>query len=337
MRLYVVKVSALVFCVVGCGSNSLMRPVSFEEEREANVRQIGGSLEIGRPVDICKEGEFLFVLAYTPDCWLHSYNKNTGEKVSESIKVGRGPGEGVNLRSMDYFEDEDNLFVFDKELCKTLVYHLDGKTGEAIFKQEIQHPLNGIINNCHHFEAGKCLYEGYLQGGDKNIRFTLSDGIEAIDTYSNYPEVDRECDMIAYQLASVKGFPEKGMVVSTTLYGAVLECFRIADDKIEQTAVRIIDKPEIDTSLPYVDIKAGHEYGFRMACPTNDYIYVAHLDSDAISCKEIYAFDWVGQEKIKYTTDRSVFLLCPGDNQDELFGISITLEGECALVNIDLD
>jgi hypothetical protein len=337
MKLSFVNVSVLVFCIASCSSNTVIRPVSFEGEGEAKVIQIGEPIEVGRPLEICKEGEFLFVLAYTPDCWLHSYNKETGEMVSESIKVGRGPGEGINLISMDYFEEEQKLFVFDKELRKTLVYHLDGNTGLATFLKEIHHPLNGIINNCHHLGEGKYLYEGYLPGGDKSIRFTLSDGMKAINTYSEYPEVDREYGMMAYQLASTKGYPKKDMVVSTTFYGAVLECFHASDDHIEQTAVRIIDKPEIDTSLPYLDIKAGHEYGFRMPCLTKDYIYAARLDINATSCKDIYAFDWSGHEKIKYTADRSIILMCAGDNPDELFGISITMEGECALVKIHLE
>ena len=332
---YVCSIAGLFF-VISCDSNTITRPVSFEEEREANVSQIGVPIEVGMPVDFCKEGDFLFVLAHTHDCWLHSYNKETGEKVSESIKVGRGPGEGINLKSLDYFEDEQELFIFDQELCKTLIYHLDGNTGQATFQKEIQHPLNGIINNCHHLRDGSYLYEGYLPGGDINVRFTLSDGMKSIDTYSDYPNVNNEYEMRAYKLSSTKGYPKNNMVVSATFFGAVLECFQALDNHIAQTAVRIIDKPDIDTSLPYFDIKAGHEHGFRMPCPTKDYIYVPRLDLNASSCKDIYAFDWNGQEKIKYVADRSIILMCPGDNPDELFGISTTMEGECALVIIHL-
>lgn len=338
MRLYYVM--ALMCVAIGCNSNANYRyhEANFDDEREAIIQQVGEELEIGIPYDLCKEGTYLYVLAYTPDCWLHIYDIKTGSKVSDAIRVGRGPGEGVRITSMDYFAEEQNLFVFDTELHKTLVYHLDGNTGQATFEKEIQHPLEGVIRKCHHLGNELYLYEGYLPGDDNNTRFTLSDGKKALDTYNIYPDVSREYDRVAFLQANTKGVPDTDAVVSGTFYGAVLECFHISKNHIEPTAIRLLEKPEMDESSSTVDIKAGSKYGFLTLCPTQDYIYATYINStNPGDLRSIVSFDWKGREKIKYTADRNIFRLCPGDKRDELFGISISPEHECFLIKIYLE
>lgn len=325
----------LMWCVVGCSMDTSYREAAFLDERGTNIQQIGEALMLGAPIDLCMAGDYLFVLAYSPEYWLHVYDKKTGEKVSEAIKVGRGPGEGVNIASMDFFVQEKCLYIFDRGLRKTLVYQIDGDTGNAAFKDEFQHPADGVIRKCHHFDNGKYLYEGFLSGDDTFTRYTLSNTQNELDTYSAYPELNSMDDRYAFILGVSKACPETGKFVAATMFGAVLECFDVSGTHIEPIAIRLIDKPELDFSTSVIQMKAGKKYGFSTLCLTKDLIYANYIDgTDPNNFKSIVTFDWHGREKTRYTADRNILRICPGDSPEELFGVSSSPEMEFSLVRI---
>ena len=326
----------LSFCIIGCSQGAKYHDAIYKETRRAAISQIGAPLELGVPVDLCQEGNFIFVLAYTPDSWLHIYDKNTGKKVSDCLLVGRGCGEGLNLVSMDYYPDKRILYIFDMVLRKTLAYQLDGEKGVARFDHEIQHP-DGVIRKCHHLSGGRFLYEGYLIGDAKNTRFTLSDGSSAIDTYAQYPGITTEEDQYAFILGRCKLEPSTGRFVSGTLFGAVLECFNLASDTIHPIGVRLLDPPIMDMSGQTIQAKPGTKYGFSTFCFANNLIYAIYLDGlDANEFKTIASFDWNGREKIKYCTDQNILHLCPGERINEFYAITSSPEMEFSLSKINL-
>lgn len=168
MRRYIVILLSLI--LVGCGRGSENGKAVFNTVKNVMVQTVGDPLIIGVPVDLCAEGNCLFVIAYDQKSWLHVYDKNSGDKLGEFLKPGRGPGEAIDIASIDYLRDEGNLYLFDMVLRKTIVYHLDGVTGTASFVREIHHPAEGVIRNCHVLSNGRFLYEGYLPGYDKTTR-----------------------------------------------------------------------------------------------------------------------------------------------------------------------
>ncbi len=303
------------------------------------MHSIGGPLVLGVPVDLCAEGEYLYVLAYNQDKWLHIYDKKTGDKISEAILVGRGPGEGINLVSMDYLREERNLYLYDMVLRKTLVYHIDDKSSTATFIREIQHPTKGVIRKCHILPDDLFLYEGYLPEYGSETRFTLSDGERVIDIYSTYPGVDNEDDQMAFILGVSKVDSSTGRFVAGTTFGAVLECFDVSSEGIKPIATRLLDLPEMDLSERSIKMKDGSKYGFSTICLSKDYIYTNYLDnSDPTVFKSIATFDWRGREQTKYTMDQNILRLCQDNKKEELFyGIASSPEMVFSLVWFTLD
>ena len=90
MRRYIVILLSLI--LVGCGRGSENGKAVFNTVKNVMVQTVGDPLIIGVPVDLCAEGNCLFVLAYDQNNWLHVYDKNSGDKLGEFITPGRGPG-----------------------------------------------------------------------------------------------------------------------------------------------------------------------------------------------------------------------------------------------------
>ncbi len=336
MRRYVI-ISFLLF-VVSCSSQTGYHQAVFRDVKKADVRVMGTSLALGVPVDLCLEGDYLFVLAYTPDYWLHVYDKRTGEKKSSMLTVGRGPGEGMNLVSVDYKRDEQNLYAYDMVLRKTLVYHLDGSDGSATFLREIQLPAEGVVRKSHILPDGNYLYEGYLPGFDKNTRLILSDGNSVLDSYDEYPGVEDENDRSAMILGVSKADPMTGRFVCGTMFGAVLECFDLSGQMIRSTGIRLLDPPEMDPSSPGIQPKPGTKYGFSSFCLTDYLIFAVYVDGeDPNDFKTIATFDWKGKEQTMFVADWNILRICPGEgNGKSLYGIVSSPEMDFYLAGIVL-
>lgn len=336
MRRYIIVLVTLV--LLGCNRNVGSGNAVFQNEKTIISQPIGDPLAVGVPIDLCVEGDYLFVLAYTPDKWMHIYDKKTGEKVSDAIVFGRGPGEGVNIINMDYRRDERCLYLFDMVLRKTLVYLLDGKAATATYVREISHPTEGVIRKCHVLPGNRFLYEGYLPEAGKDTRYTLSDGETSIDTYSEYPGIDNEEDRHAFILGVSKADPETGRFVAGTTFGAVLECFNTSEAGIKPLATRVLDMPEMEVGRT-IQMKEGGRYGFSTICLTKKLIYTNYLNStDPSVFQTIATFDWRGREQTKYTMDRNILRLCVGDEKTGLFyGIASSPEMEFSLVRFTLD
>lgn len=310
----------------------------FLDERTADIHVIGSPMLVGVPVDLCYQGNYLFVLAYSQRYWLHIYEKESGRLVSENLLIGRGPGEGLNFVSMDYRKDEQNLYVYDQMLRKTVVYNLDGEKGSAMFVKEIEHPSEGVIRKCYALADGNYLYEGYLQEGDINTRLTLSDGTSSLDTYAEYPGINNDDDKFAFILGVSKSDPDRGRYVCGTLYGAVLECFDITESAIKSHSVRLIEPPEMDMSDGFIKAKPGVKFGFTTFCFDGDLIYANYMDTaDAYDFKTIVTFDWKGRERIKYTAKQNILRLCSGEKTGkELYCIVSSPESEFSLAKLTL-
>lgn len=336
MRCNIIVLAALV--LLGCNGNNGKGSAEFRNEKSVSTQAVGDPLVVGVPVDLCVEGDYLFVLAYTPGKWLHIYDKKTGEKVSDAILFGRGPGEAVNLINMDYRREERVLYLFDMVLRKTLVYALDGITGSASYVREISHPTEGVIRKCHVLPDNRFLYEGYLPEYGNETRFTLSDGKKVLDAYSVYPSIEREEDRHAFILGVSRADPESGRFVSGTTFGAVLETFDLSGAGIKPLATRILDLPEMEVGRT-IQMKEGGKYGFSTICVSKKQIYAVYLDSpDANAFRTIATFDWRGRELTKYNMDKNILRMCIENERNGLFyGIASSPEMEFSLVSFTLD
>ena len=338
MRGSIIIITAAII-LSSCGGGIKNGTASFRSEKDVSVSQIGGPLVVGVPIDLLAGDECLYVLAYTSDKWLHVYDKSTGDKVLEAVTVGRGPGEGMNIVSMDYRYDEHNLYMYDLVLRKTIVYHLDEDAGTVSFVKELHHPADGVIRNCHIMPDGLYLYEGYLPGYGKETRYTLYDGEKVLDSYAVYPGINNENDQRAFLLGVSKGDAAKGRFVAGTTFGAVLECFDVSDGKITPRATRIFDLPELENSGGVIKMTDGGKYGFSTLCLTDRLIYANYLNTpDPTVFNKLVSFDWHGKEQAMYTMDTNILCFCPDEKQDRTFyGIASSPEMEFSLVSFRLD
>ena len=336
MRKYIII--AFIGLLCGCAKENGYRALSCQNEKNADIQVIGQPLEVGIPVDLCCQDNCLFVLAHSQKYWLHIYDKESGQLLSENIMIGRGPGEGVNFVSMDYRRDEQNLYVFDMVLRKTVVYHLGGISGTARYIREMEHPSEGVIRKCYTLPDGNFLYEGYLAGSDKNVRLTLSDGKSSIESYSEYPGISNEEDKYAFMLGVSKGDPDKGLYVCGTMFGSVLECFDVNENHIQPKSLRLIDPPEMDLSGAGIQAKKGKKYGFMTFCLDGDMIYANYMDTTVpYKFNHIVSFDWKGRERVKYTASQNILRLCPGEKTGkELYCIVSSPSSEFALAKLIL-
>lgn len=338
MRSSIVVITAAII-LSSCGGGIKNGNAAFRSEKKISVSQIGEPLVVGVPVDLLVGDKYLYVLAYTSYNWLHVYDKSTGDMVSEAVIVGRGPGEGMNIVSMDYRYDEHNLYLFDLVLRKTIVYHLDEDAGTVSFVREIHHPADGVIRKCHIMPDGLYLYEGYLSGYGKETRYTLYDGEKVLDSYAVYPGVDNENDQTAFLLGVSKGDASKGRFVAGTTFGAVLECFDVSDGQIKPRVTRMFELPKLEHSGGVIKMTEGGKYGFSTLCLTDRLIYANYLNSaDSNVFNKLVTFDWHGREQTMYIMDKNILRFCPEEKQDGVFyGIASSPEMEFSLVRFRLD
>lgn len=327
-----------LFLFIGCSSEDGYQKASFQDNRTAVVQIIGNPIEVGIPMDMCFVGDYICVLAYTQNCWLHIYDKESGNLVYESIKNGKGPGEGVNFSTMDFRKDEHNLYIYDVVLQKTVIYHLDEISGRPQYLREIDHSMVGVIRKCHVLPDGNFIYEGYFAGQDKDTRLTLSNIDSPLDAYSEYPGIHNEDDKLAFILGVSCADSNVGRYVCGTMFGAVLECFELRNNKIERTALRLIDPPKMDLSGPVIKAVDGKKYGFFTFCIDGDVIFANYMDTlDANDFNDIVSFDWNGHEKIKYSANQNILRMCPGEKSgEELFCIVSSPEREFSLAKLTL-
>ena len=322
--------------LVSCASNHSDSGV-FQKTADAKVTIIGEPLITGVPIDLCVEGDHVFVLAYTPSSWIHVYDLKTGAPVSEALASGRGPGEAVEITSMDYDRAEKTLYLHDMMLRKTLKYKLDGKSGKAEYTGELEHPKQGVINGCHMFKGGTFLYEGYFPEYDRRNRYMLYDGEKVIDTYSEYPGAEDAVSEFAFRLGSSRSDFQSGRFVSGTLFGGVLECFDVSDGSITRSGLQILESPGVEISGG-IGKKADTKWGFSTFCPTKDVIYANYMDNlDETDFTTISTFGWDGQALVRYDTGHNILRICASQKQKNvLYGIVSSEDMEFNLAKIDL-
>lgn len=328
----------LLLILTSCANNTTFHPAVFPKSGHAEIEVIGDAMVINLPLDIYVEGNNICVLAYTPKFWLHIYNRQTGELISEAVPVGRGPGEAINVRSMDYDRDAQLLCIHSPNLNKSVYYRIDGDIGKAIFVDEVQHPQEAIIRDCHLLSGNRFLYEGYLPGEDRFTRFFLYEDGKMIANYIEFPGVEKEEDKYSFMMSRAKSDPRTGKFVSGTLYGAVLECFDLSDDTFDRIGLRLIDPPGVDMSGGGIDIKKGSKWGFSNFCLTEDRIYASFLNSDDVnSFSSVSVFGWDGKEKARYETGSNILRLATNpDNKKSLYGIVCNPEMTYSLARIEL-
>jgi len=333
-----------VLCFCGCSSHSEYHESVFPETGEAEISFIGSPIFGSNAIfDLCQEGDYLFVLMAGSGCWLHIFNKFTGEEVSATLREGRGPREILIVGNMDYLPRERNLYCFDPMLQKTIVLHLDGESGTAEFVKEIHHP-DGILNMCYILPDGRYLYQGFLaEYGDK-VRYTLSDGNIVLDTYNTYSGVDIRDEnafndyLQALACGAARVDPETGFFVSGTGIGQVLECFTISQDRIIPAGIRLFNRPMLDRNTPYFWPAKGVKWGFFSFCLKDGLIYSVLKNSTDLNEKcHIASFTREGKECVLYHTSTGVNRICPSyDRNSDLYGVVNTPDGEYFLAKVKL-
>lgn len=329
----------ILLFIAGCGNESDFRPASFPKTGAASVRIIGDPIEAGLPLDLCVEGKSICVLAFTPDYWLHLYDRETGELISQALPVGRGPGDAIDVRSMDYDRNNGLLYVHDPNLRKSVRYRFDGDRGAVFFVDEVHHPEDGVIRNYHLLPDGCYLFEGYLSGEDTDTRFFLTESGVLTDQYRDYPGINEEDDKYAFLLSEGKSDPATGRFVFGTLYGAVLECFDLNEGTFKRIGLRLLDPPRIDMSNRNFELAKGTKWGFSTFCLSRDGIFTNYLDNmDARIFTAISVFSWEGKEKARYETGNNILRMAidPLD-ENALYGIVSSKEQEFSLARITLN
>lgn len=332
------QLAVFLLFLAGCANNTGFHPAVFPQSGYAGTELIGEPMEINLPLDIYVEGNSICVLAYTPNYWLHIYNKETGKLISEALPVGRGPGEVVNATSMDYNRNERLLYIHSPNLYKSVIYRFDGDGGNAVFADEVQHPQDGIIRQCYLLPDNHFLYEGYLQGEDRFTRFFLYENEGMSSNFIDYPGIEKEEDKYSFMMSRAKSDPMTGRFVSGTLYGAVLECFNLSDGVFDRIGLRLISPPGVDMSGGGMDIRKGSKWGFSSFCLTEDRVYSSFLNSDDINdLSAISVFGWNGKEKARYDTDKNILRIATDpDGPGSLYGIVTDSEMTYTLAKINL-
>lgn len=324
--------------LASCKGETKFSPASFPRFGKAEVRLIGEAMETNLPLDLCVDENSICVLAHTPTYWLHIYDRETGQLLSESLPVGRGPGEAVNVMSMDYNREKQVLYVHSPNLHKSVLYRFDGSSGKMIFEGEIQHPQEGVIRHYHLLSDGRFLYEGYMPDDDRFTRFFMyEDGVKTTQ-YQDYPGIEREEDKYCFLMSNGKSDPESGKFVFGTLYGAVLECFDLSDGVFNRTGLRLLDPPRIDMSAGRMEIKKGTKWGFSTFCPTSKCIYSNYIGSDNENdFSAVSVFGWDGKEKACFETGHNILRMSiDPDRRDSLYVIISSEEQKFSLARVQL-
>ena len=283
--------------------------------------------------------DWLIVASRHADGWVHFFDKHTGERIGMAVPPGKGPGEAVQVSTIDVSPANGRLFVTDRSTYKILEFDLDSliRYGKRLPEREFTLPdsVTTPIKTWH--TADGILSTGSrMYGQARLVRF--HDGI-CTARYDTYPAAEDTALMRkSYVDCTATVSPDGSKMAFGLKYGCILEILDLRDGGIRPYAVRYFHKPEMAEGAA-IGPNEKTVFGFGDISSTDRYIYGTYRgtkEMDAIH--GIAVFDWDGNERHFYQIDKLLIDFCVEPDDSVLYAVELdTQNGEFRLVSIPLE
>ena len=282
---------------------SYQEPV-FPIEKHIPAQILTDTALIAYPYDLNVDDSYLYLLSLVDGNWLHIYNKHTGEWVCSGIRHGQGPDE-IATGTILFLERETNsLYIYDSSQSKLLGFSFDKeKKSLSCVSHKSFVEYGGVARTAWPLTDEHYLVNGQEKGSIGQLqRFQLYNQETLVAKYNTTPTADRNND-IAFISASQSLSPDKSKLVVGTLWGGILETFRI-DKRIENISTRYFLPINIQFIKGTIQPTDQTMYGFTSVQALNDRIWGIWIgDKDPNHNSSIVCFDWDGKEIAQYHTD----------------------------------
>lgn len=319
--------SLLGFCVFcACTENAVYNPPAFPVEKKLAGTCLSDDLLISYAYDMRADSDYIYLLALADNKWVQVYDRHTGEHLGGYVGQGQGPGEVSVGESLTLSQDKKQLSVYDQAQRRLVTYTIlrEGSALTLSFVRGMNlNEMQGAIRNVWPLES-TLLVNGQLGSQDAvQKRFQLLKEDKVVDVYNDFPVEARE-QQLTFLSPQVCFSPSLGKMAVGTLYGGILEVFRLADGGISLDDSFKFYEPKVNVGTGNIEPDAGMRYGFSAMCGTEELIYSVLIgEEDPNKLNSISVFDWKGNGVFKYHTDQMVFkLACTEDVPDKLYALT---------------
>ena len=333
----------LIFILLfsSCSNNTCeYEPPSFPIEDGVTSFVLKNELLISYAYDLCVDDRYVYILSLTEGKWIQVYDKMTGDFIGRYVSLGQGPDEMSMGITMGMNTDEHSLSVYDQNQQKMLTFSVDESSNSSLLSLiDTQNfsTYNGVVRRAWWIKNGEYLVDGQLglQDGKQKRFHYLSDTI--MSSYNTFPlrSSDEEKLFIS---SNVCFSPSYKKMATGILYGGILETFELSDNRIDVIATQYFYKPEFIFQSGGIDTTEETVYGFSTLCATEESIYsvlIGSKDSEALD--NISVFDWEGNPKARYQTDRLNFMLAVDPYiEDRLYALTFSRANGFSLAYYDL-
>ena len=237
---------ALVLIAVSCEEKGLYQAPRFPKKENLSFEPFSEDIVKGNLSSFLVKDNSIIISSYHPDgYWVHCYDKKTGIQQGRAIPIGRGPGEGMNLRPAILNSQTETVSFYDFSMHKLLYLSLDElvDNGTSVAKEEeLDIPLNRA-EQLVPMEGGYLLCNYFIpftkQEEEGLGRYMFFDATGALDAeFSEWPELAENAMRTIYSLPNVAFSEDVKHWVVATHYGAVMESFAYDKNGITRDWIR---------------------------------------------------------------------------------------------------
>lgn len=283
--------------------------------------------------------DYLIVLNFIDDKFIHIYDKNTGRHIKSVLSQGRGPGEVLRCRTFSLNKNAGKISFYNDEDDKYTGLFIDSVFINDNESKYIEHKYaSGKVFEI--FEANDITIGVGEFNKDIKCRFKLFDiNTDSVfyryNSFPDLPELKFENIGYAFQMNNSRHFSSiNNKLVCAGNNGAILEIFDILPTSISLNKIKVFDKPyyELNNRNIPQDVSGRTIKGFYNVYITSKNIYATYVgDIEYKGNHRIIEFDLEGNplrcfelddiEINKFCVDESenqkrIYMMVESENKD---------------------
>lgn len=316
--------------------------------------QIEGFL--GQPIQILAHDSLIFINEFRNDQLLYVYNAKSGELISRSANVGKGPNEFLPPIMISFDKSYDKLNIYDRSQSFYGEYKLSNSLGLELVGEKIR--FNSGHSRVYKLDSTSFFSSGFFDKGrfcmyakDEDTEIEMGEypdlDIRVRGSDLSNDEIDNNIKEMIFQ-AKFGVRPDSHYFVACGILTGILEIYEIRGDTfIKKKEIRERDYVDLDDfsngTIIKADIALSYPRGFSDVFVTQEYIYVlysgrsqkefpyrSHLGSS------ILVFDWQGNPIWRFDVDEELKCITLNYSSNTVYAINVG-EKEAGVIFYDLN
>ncbi len=350
--IYTIVFIAVPF-IQSCSSDTLLYKMpKFKITGTGEFEVISDDLYFRNAVDLLIYESYAVVVGYNEDCYLHIYNKNSGELIKRAIYKGRGPNELVANPSYVEFDSATGILTLPnnskgvKIICS--IKGIVKGEPDAIYEEFNNH--NNFMQNCFPTADNKTLYMYNYSPVTKDTanfcRFRIGNAQgETLSKYTKYPHPYEENTFLRWTFYNPGNYsfcysPDKEKFAVGISRGAILETFSVSGNDITPLSVSHFIDPELNETSEEVN----YILGFVDLFATDKYVYAVFDGINYVIGSPFYEvgqnllqFDWKGKPLQKIDMGVRMEKIYIDNTSNTLYALIKSEDKESALAKYSLN